>query len=79
MGCRKPIKHSKRKDQSYGFMCIFRHHNRACEVEGIDVVLRGIKDHKKCIFGALIPYSCLPIDKHTYIHEKIFWPARMTS
>ena len=47
MGCRKPIKHSKRKDQSYGFMCIFRHHNRACEVEGIDVVLRGIKHHKK--------------------------------
>ena len=51
MGCRKPIKHLKRKDQSYGFMCIFNsylsHHNRACEVEGIDVVLRGIKDHKK--------------------------------
>ena len=25
---------------------IYRHHNRACEVEGIDAVLRGIKDHK---------------------------------
>ena len=52
------------------------HHKRAHEVEGIDVVLRGIKDHKKCIFGALIPSICLPIDEYTYIHEEIYGAHR---
>ena len=33
---------------------VYRHDNRA-RVEGIDVVVRGINDHKKCLSGALIP------------------------
>ena len=36
-------------------IAIYGHHKRAREVEGIDVVLRGIKDHKKFMIGALIP------------------------
>ena len=44
----------KRNYQSYGFMCIFNscllHHKRVHEVKGIDVVLRGIKDHKKNVY-----------------------------
>ena len=57
-------------------IAIYVHHKREGEVEGIDVVLRGTKDHKICIFGTSILYSYLPIDKYTYVHKKIYGAHR---